>query len=104
MGVFNLIQQIVDTANSVPEEQNASDILAQRHARYHKRIVFVGSCFAVIGILLGLITAVITLSAGKTHRVAASLFVVPAMYMFLAGEHKAEQADVESPAAPALEM
>jgi multidrug efflux pump len=33
-----------------------------------------------------------------------TLFVVPAMYMFLAGEHKAEAVSVESQAAPALEI
>jgi len=42
--------------------------------------------------------------AGLSIGTLFTLFVVPAMYMFLAGEHKAVHADVESPAGPALEM
>ena len=57
MGLFGAIKQIADTACTSPPDSDLTDAEAQRHARYHKRIVFVGGCFAAIGVVLGLISS-----------------------------------------------
>jgi hypothetical protein len=54
MGLFDGIKQIADTAGAVPSGGDPADVESQRHAKYHKRIVFVGGCFAALGVVLGL--------------------------------------------------
>jgi hypothetical protein len=55
--LFDGIKQIVGTAGAVPPAGDPADPDSQRHSKYHKRIVFVGACFAVIGLLTSGIVA-----------------------------------------------
>ena len=80
MGLFNATRQISDTANAAPPAGDSADTEAQHHSRYHKRIVFVGGCFATLGVILGLITAVVVASDVKSGKDVKGMLLAPVMY------------------------
>ena len=80
MGLFDAIRQIADTANSAPQTADPSDADAARHARYHRKIVFVGGCFAALGVVLGLLTSVVVASDAKSGKDIKGVILAPVMY------------------------
>src|SRR5262245_44967974 len=80
MGLFSAIKQIADTASSTTLAGDPADAEAARHARYHRRIVFVGGCFAALGVMFGLITSVVVASDAKSGRDIKGVILAPVMY------------------------
>ena len=80
MGLFSAIQQIADTANTAPPAGDAADTAAVQHARYHRKIVLVGGCFAAVGVVLGLITSVVVASDEKSGNDLKGVILAPVMY------------------------
>jgi hypothetical protein len=80
MGLFDAIQHIADTASAPPPPGDPADPQGQRHARYHKRIVAVASCFAVLGVILGLLTAVMMVSNAKSGEGTRGVLLAPVIY------------------------
>jgi hypothetical protein len=80
MGLFDALKQIADTAGALPAAGNSADVEVQRYARYHKRIVFVGGCFAALGAVLGLITSVLMASEVKSGRDIRGVILAPLLY------------------------
>ena len=80
MGLFDAIRQISDTANATPPAGDPADADVQHHSRYHRRIVFVGGCFAALGVILGLITSVVMASDVKSGKDMKGVILAPVMY------------------------
>lgn len=80
MELFDAIQQIADAANSTPQTADPADADAARHARYHRKIVFVGGCCAALGIVLGLLTSVIVANEVKSSKDIKVVILAPVMY------------------------
>ena len=80
MGLFNAIQQIADTVNSVPTSADPSDVETVQHSKYHRRIVVVAGCFAVIGLIVGLLSSAVMVGEVKSGKDIRGLFLVPVMY------------------------
>jgi hypothetical protein len=80
MGLWSAIEQLADTAGSGPSAGDPAEPEAQRHANYHKRIVFVGGCFAALGVVLGLLAAAAVASDPKSGGDARGILLVPVIY------------------------
>lgn len=79
MGLFGAIQQIADTAGSVPPPGDPSDAEAVRHSRYHRRIVSVGGCFAALGVVLGLFASVVGAGDVQSLKEVKGVILAPVM-------------------------
>ena len=79
MGLYSAIQQIAETAATAPPAGDPADEQGQHHARYHHRIVFAGSCFAALGVVTGLLSAVAAVSGDK-HARPGGLLIAPLMF------------------------
>jgi hypothetical protein len=80
MGLLSALKQIADTASAASPAGDPADVEAKRHAGYHKRIVFVGACFAGVGLVLGLITSVLMASAAKSGSEIKGILLTPVLY------------------------
>src|SRR5262245_7673674 len=80
MGLFDALKRIADTAGAVPPDGGPADGEAQRHARYHRRIVVVGSCFATVGVVFGLITSVVLAGGANPGDNVRGALLAPALY------------------------
>jgi hypothetical protein len=75
MSLFDTIQQIVDTAAWQGGGDGRSDNPA---CRYHRRIVSVGTCFAVLGLVIGLAVSLLV-ATESDERGTGGIIVVPLM-------------------------
>ena len=80
MWLFDGIKQMADTAGAVPSAGDPADAESRHHAKYHKRIVFVGGCFAAVGVVLGLITSAVVASDVKSGRDIRGIVLAPVTF------------------------
>jgi hypothetical protein len=69
--MWSTIKQIFDTANTpcITDDPTSAD--ANVHAGYHKRIVLIGACFGIVGLILGLVASFVMVSV-----IAANAFFI----------------------------
>ena len=80
MWLFDVIAQIVDSANTPAHAGDPVDAVAQRHMAYHKRIVWVGTCFAAVGAALGLLMSMAVAGDIQTGRDIKGILLAPFLF------------------------
>jgi hypothetical protein len=80
MSLWSAVEQLADTAGSCPPAGDPAEPEARRHANYHKQIVFVGGCFAALGVVVGLLTAAAAASDAKSGGDGRGIILAPVMF------------------------